>query len=136
MGTSKIVKCTFNNLGGRFDGIRFKTPPGETVHLNWMLAYPPKCYNFEWFILPMKGKMTRFTGGGRPQGPFANVPWPDNYSVIQQSLDNGLRGGEEYVIWFAFHYDQPAEFYVALNLFPNVTNTVAGEFGIKKRTAK
>ena len=128
-GTAKIVKLTFNELGGRMDGIRFTTPPGKVVRFDWLFAYPPDCGqgSFQWYIVPVKGTMTGFDFPGEFRGRVANVPWPANYRVLEQPLGTLLEGDTEYVIWFALHFDKPAEFYVAVNLFPNVTN---GRFGL------
>ena len=116
VGTCKIVKVTLNSLGGRIDGIRFTTPPGEKIRFQWLLASPPS-EHFNFYIVPRKGTMEGFRFmDGFPRN-VANLPWPENDRVIQQSLEE-LQGDPEYLIWFALESDKPMDIYVAVNAFP------------------
>ena len=127
VGTSKIVKVTLNSLGGRIDGIRFTTPPGEKIRFQWLLASPPS-ERFNFYIVPRKGTMEGFRFMDGVPRKVANVPWPEDDRVILQSLE-ALQGDTEYLIWFALESNKPMDVYVAVNAFPRGASQ--GSSGLK-----
>ena len=122
LNTCKIAKITFNRHGGGLDGLRFTTPAGNGIHLAWLFASPKDLKDFNEYILPVQGTMEGFNHLFETKQKFADVPWPDDYRVNVQSLEGRkLQPNTEYIIWFALPDDRPVDFYVAMNLFPNVT---------------
>ena len=117
----EFQRITLNKLGQGFDGIRFKTPPGErNCDLDWEFVYSRGGSLLGWFIVPKEGTLEGFTtleSFDRPRIPGLDTP--SKYRLIVQPLHGGrLQPGKEYLIWFAFRNERPADILVRLELTP------------------
>ena len=115
------------NTGGRragslyYDAIRISTPPGQLQDLVWvaMFAGLESCH--AWQITPVTGTMRvgfeDWYHGSR--AGYRNLPDESRRDITLQYLDGKkLRPNTDYLIWFTFDNDQPAELWLGMAFVP------------------
>lgn len=114
-------KVTLNADKTRLDGFRFRVPDGQAVwNLSWEFVYPKGAATFTWGLAAREGAVDGFRNFARKDNyaeKGADLP-AENRRVTQRLSGGKLRGGAEYVIWFAFDGDQPVDIHVRLGLTP------------------
>jgi hypothetical protein len=115
---AKWTTVTLNKSGDQLDAIRFKSPLGEPAGMRWAFVAPVGRLA-SWYILPVKGAMAGFQQYDTELFvDFENLSEPaDNVSFFQ-TLAAGIKPGQEYILWFTFHSEEPVELSAAIQLAP------------------
>ena len=121
------VKLTENpviNFGQmRVDAIRVRTPAEGERHLVWtfvsQLGDSPRSF----YIIPKEGVMSmgfKYAITVHPPLPYKVVPpsWRAGSMILQVLEAPYLDSDKEYIIWFGFEHDRPAELLIAINFVP------------------
>lgn len=114
-------KVTLNADGQKLDAIRFKTPAGKAnFDLNWEFVYPKDGGVKGWNIIAREGTVDGFkTFSSKANFAEKGVDLPKENKQVTQKLTGGkLKPETEYVIWFTFDGDKPADVHVRLALTP------------------
>ena len=110
-----------NTRGKKVDAVRFRVPEGERRDLFWALAIPKGLDR--WYIAPVEGPAgTGFTSFQKaaPSKLFKGDPPTDITGGIVQALSGQhLEPGREYLVWFVFKDEKPANAFVAMALIPS-----------------
>lgn len=114
-------KVTLNADGQKLDAIRFKVPAGKAnFDLNWEFVYPKDAGLKSWGIIAREGEMDGFkTFATKANFTEKGVELPKENKQVSQKLTGGkLKPEAEYVIWFAFDGDKPADVHIRMALTP------------------
>lgn len=110
-----------NAAGKKLDAIRFKTPVGKgNWDLNWEFVYPKDAGLKSWGIIAREGTVDgfkNFTNKTNFTEKGADLP-KENKQVAQKLTGGKLKPEAEYLIWFAFDGDKPADVHVRMGLTP------------------
>lgn len=118
-GAGAWNKVTLNARGKRVDAIRFRVPEGERRDLFWALSFPKSMDR--WYIAPAEGPAGQgFSSFQRAQPArlFKEKPPQDYVGILQALSAEHLEPGREYLIWFMFKDEKPADVFVAMALLP------------------
>jgi hypothetical protein len=138
LGTPQLTKIQLNPDGIGFNAIRFQAPAQyDSYGFRWVFSID--AISSSWFIVPMDGEMSGFRtwniigrinfvndqNAQHPQTLHEHRTFGrkgDNNpckAVYEQHLPpNQIKGGQEYLIWFRFPDDQPANLYYWIDLKP------------------
>ncbi len=99
--------------GARVDAVRLAVPAtgGDLV---WSFAIPRSCSS--WYIIPAAGSGPGFSDFARGRH-YRESTWPSDQSYrpfLQTLAADQLVPGREYLIWFEFTSDAPAEIHAAV----------------------
>jgi hypothetical protein len=123
-GQGAWTVVTLNARGKRIDGVRFRVPEGEKRDLLWAFAQPKALA--QWYVVPVEGRMPagfRSFKKVKATALFGNdAAEPDAPGVLQALAGDNLEPGKEYVLWFMFRDEAPAEVPMALALLPAQRN--------------
>ena len=89
-------------------------------NMNWEFVYPQKPSFSHWYILPRQGTMQgfrTFSNSTDYEEKGADLPKP-NRRIVQPLQEGNLQPDSEYIIWFAFRNESPADFYIRIGLTP------------------
>jgi hypothetical protein len=114
-------KVTLNADGQKLDAIRFKTPAGKAnFDLNWEFVSPKDGGVKGWNIIAREGEVDGFkTFATKANFSEKGVDLPKENKQFTQKLAGGkLKPETEYVIWFTFDTDKPADVHIRLALTP------------------
>jgi hypothetical protein len=122
-GQARWQRVTLNRLGKKVDAVRFRTPPADAKNkpadMSWAFAFPKDSVQV-WYICPVEGQMQGFQNFFRLKpGALKNTDVPADHGVIAQRLAaNRLKPDTEYILWFTFANDRPADVHVAVSFVP------------------
>jgi hypothetical protein len=114
-------KVTLNADGQKLDAIRFKVPAGKAnFDLNWEFVYPKESGLKSWGIIAREGAVDGFkTFASKANFTEKGVDLPKENKQVSQKLAGGkLTPEAEYLIWFAFDGDKPADVHIRMGLTP------------------
>ena len=114
-------KLTLNADGKAVDAFRFKTPAGKANwDLNWEFVYPTDAGLKGWGIIAREGTVDGFKNfATKANVAEKGTDLPKENKQVSQKLTGGkLKPETEYLIWFTFAGDKPADLHVRLALTP------------------
>jgi hypothetical protein len=114
-------KATLNADGQKLDAIRFKVPAGKSnFDLNWEFVYPKDAGLKGWGIIARDGTVDGFkTFATKANFNEKGADLPKENKQVSQKLTGGkLKPEAEYVIWFSFDTDKPADVHIRMGLMP------------------
>jgi hypothetical protein len=114
-------KVTLNADGQKLDAIRFQVPAGKgNFDLNWEFVHPKGSGMTSWGIIAREGQVDGFkTFASKANFAEKGVDLPKENKQVSQKLTGGkLKAEAEYVLWFAFDGDKPADVFVRLAVTP------------------
>lgn len=112
------TKVPLNSAKKSFDAFRFKAPDGKTNwDMSWEFVVPTGAIR-SWYILPAEGTMEGFrTFQPTKDYEEKGVDLPkENLRVVQPLTGGHLKPGKEYIIWFEFEKNEPADFHIRIGL--------------------
>lgn len=122
-GQARWQQVTLNRLGKKVDAVRFRTPAvdakGKLADMSWVFAFPKDSVQV-WYICPVEGQMQGFQNFFKLKpGGLKDTPVPADHGVVAQRLAaNRLKPDTEYLLWFTFASDRPADVHVAISFVP------------------
>jgi hypothetical protein len=114
-------KVTLNADGQKLDAIRFKVPAGKAHYdLNWEFVYAKDAGVKSWNIAAREGTVDGFKNfSTKANYTEKGVDLPNENKQVSQKLTGGkLKPEAEYVIWFLFDGDKPADVHIRMALTP------------------
>lgn len=117
-GKAEWNKLTLNARGKKVDAIRVRTPAGDKLDLVWAFSLPASLDR--WYILPVEGSMQGFKNFWKVKGAelFGPDAATDASGVVQMLSAKQLEPDKEYLIWFTFKDEKPAEMAVMMAFLP------------------
>jgi hypothetical protein len=116
-----FAQVTLNADGQKLDAFRFKTPAGKANwDLNWEFVYPKDAGLLSWGLIAREGEVDGFkTFATKANVAEKGVDLPKENKQVTQKLTGGkLKPEAEYLIWFTFDGDKPADVHVRMALTP------------------
>lgn len=144
-GEMNFTPLVLNASGAGFDAIRFRTKAGYDWKMVWCFVCPPPSRTDDpewgnlrnWYIVRRNGGMRGFEelGSSSFGAEFKDAPWADKrYVTIQELHSDALMPDEEYLIWFHFKDERPAEMFAQICLVPREswrgTESLEAVFGL------
>jgi hypothetical protein len=137
-GKGEWTKLMLNARGKHIDAVRFRTPAGDPRDLVWAFAVPKALDR--WYIMSVDGDMKQgfknFWAASAPELFGENAPKLDRGGVVQMLSSRQLEPGKEYLIWFTFKDDQPADTWLTLSFLPpgksNTQKAAATSLGLPR----
>ena len=128
-GEMNFTPLVLNTPGAGFDAIRFRTKAGYNWKMVWCFAFPPPSHPDDpewgnmgnWYIIRRRGGMRGFEEPGSSflRNEYTDAPWNGKrYITIQELHSDPLLPDEEYLIWFHFKDERPAEMFAQICLVP------------------
>lgn len=127
--TNHFFKVELNRHKTGFDGVRFKVPPGPIRSFACVMAIPKDDKPMSWFYTAVDGEILGSVFMDASEGYFPDISYfgtiydrfvawgkdGDDYITITQ-YGLGLKGGAEYVLWFACDKEAAFPFQGAIKL--------------------